>query len=151
MTKNYPEINPKYPLIELDMSKKDCIEEIKSWGIEIPIAYKMGYQNNNCQKTGCVQGGAGYWQKIKREQPDVFNNMAEMERELTKAKGKPVTVMRIRRDNKMVHCFLKYYSDEYFYLDLVNGREPEPLIECTGFCSNRNVIDVDAKEEGSLF
>lgn len=150
MSKNYPEINQISPLLHLDMSKKDCIDEIQSWGIEIPIPYKMGYQNNNCQKTGCVQGGAGYWQKIKRDQPEVFEKMAEMERELTLAKGKPVTVMRIKRNGEMVHCFLKYYSDEYFYLDLVKGREPEPLTECTGFCTTKNII-IEEKNEGDLF
>lgn len=152
MRKNYPEINPLFPLLELDMSKEDCVKEVKSWGVEIPVPYKLGYRNNNCFQTGCVQGGAGYWQKIKREQPEKFNKMADMEHELTKAKGKPVTIMRIKRNNVMTHCFLKFYSDEYYYLDLVNGREPEPLIECTGFCSTSNTIDSnDIEEDYGLF
>lgn len=151
MSKNYPEINPIYPLLDLDMSKEDCIKEVQSWGVEIPIPYKLGYRNNNCFKTGCVQGGAGYWQKFKRENIEAFNKMADMEQELTRAKGKPVTVMRILRNGKMVNCFLKYYSDEYHYLDLVNGREPEPLIECTGFCTTKNIITTEEKKEDELF
>lgn len=40
----------------------------------------MGYQNNNC--IGCVKGGMGYWNKIRKDFPDVFDRMAKLEREV---------------------------------------------------------------------
>jgi hypothetical protein len=49
-------------------------------GIEIPAMYKMGYNNNNC--IGCVKGGMGYWNKIRKDFPEVFNRMAVIEREV---------------------------------------------------------------------
>ncbi len=49
-------------------------------GIEIPAMYKLGYNNNNC--IGCVKGGMGYWNKIRKDSPDKFNEMAEIERKI---------------------------------------------------------------------
>ena len=42
--------------------------------------YDLGYSNNNC--VGCVKGGAGYWNKIRKDFPEVFKARAEMEREI---------------------------------------------------------------------
>ena len=49
-------------------------------GIEIPAMYKMGYNNNNC--IGCVKGGMGYWNKIRKDFPDVFDEVAQIERDV---------------------------------------------------------------------
>jgi hypothetical protein len=40
--------------------------------------YKLGYNNNNC--IGCVKGGIGYWNKIRKDFPERFNRMAQIER-----------------------------------------------------------------------
>ena len=40
--------------------------------------YQLGYANNNC--IGCVKGGIGYWNKIRRDFPESFKRMAEIER-----------------------------------------------------------------------
>lgn len=48
--------------------------------IEIPAMYKMGYNNNNC--IGCVKGGMGYWNKIRKDFPGVFNEVAQIERDV---------------------------------------------------------------------
>ena len=56
-----------------------CLAIIKSVGINLPEMYKLGYKNNNC--IGCVKGGMGYWNKIRKDFPDVFNRMAKLERE----------------------------------------------------------------------
>lgn len=48
--------------------------------IENPAMYKMGYNNNNC--IGCVKGGMGYWNKIRKDFPNVFDRMAKIEREV---------------------------------------------------------------------
>ena len=42
--------------------------------------YEMGYNNNNC--VGCVRGGIGYWNKIRMDFPDVFEQRAKMERDI---------------------------------------------------------------------
>ncbi len=76
----YPEINAKFPLIEARWSKQDCINLINRLGIEIPKMYQLGYGNNNC--IGCVKGGAGYWNKIRRDFPEKFDRMAQIERKV---------------------------------------------------------------------
>ena len=80
LTKAYPEINARFPLIEQGWDKQKCIDLINRLGIEIPAMYRLGYNNNNC--IGCVKGGAGYWNKIRKDFPDHFNRMAQIEREV---------------------------------------------------------------------
>lgn len=72
------EVREYFPLIENDVTKADCLRLIHRSGIDLPIMYKLGYQNNNC--VGCVKGGMGYWNKIRKDFPDAFNKMAKLER-----------------------------------------------------------------------
>jgi len=91
---NHGHTKPIFPLLMHGLRKKDCIGIVQSEGIELPIMYQLGFHNNNCFGTGCVQGGIGYWQKMKREFPEKFDAMAEMEHRLTDLKGKPVTMLK---------------------------------------------------------
>lgn len=67
-------------LIERGLTKEDCLAILERAGIELPAMYRLGYHNNNC--IGCVKGQAGYWNKIRRDFPDRFAEMARIEREL---------------------------------------------------------------------
>lgn len=70
-----------YPiLIQNRLSKTDCQGIIANAGIARPVMYDLGYQNNNC--IGCVKGGGGYWNKIRRDFPEVFERRAAQEREI---------------------------------------------------------------------
>ena len=40
--------------------------------------YGLGYPNNNC--VGCVKGGAGYWNRIRKDFPEVFESRSQLER-----------------------------------------------------------------------
>ena len=86
-----PTLRLKWILQERGITKQDCFKIIRDAGIRLPAMYFLGYKNNNC--IGCVKGGAGYWNKIKRDFPEHFARMAAMERELgfalLKIKGKP--------------------------------------------------------------
>lgn len=137
MQRNYPEINIMSPLIEMNWTKSQVVAIFKELGVEIPIPYKLGYRNNNCWMTGCVQGGIGYWQKIKRDEPEKFNAMAAREHRITNLKGKPVTMLKDRTDGKEERLFLIAHPDypDIKNISMVKGREPEPLMECNGFCS----------------
>lgn len=73
----YPNAKAIFPLIELGLSKKECFKILKNANIEIPKMYKIGYSNNNC--IGCVKGGQGYWNKIRKDFPEYFNKMIKME------------------------------------------------------------------------
>lgn len=84
--------NCYFPLIEHRLTKADCLLRLKKAGIELPMMYKLGYHNNNC--IGCFKAGAGYWNKIRKDFPDVFNEVAQVEREtkhtILKKDGKPL-------------------------------------------------------------
>ncbi|QDP50489.1 MAG: hypothetical protein Unbinned6284contig1001_45 [Prokaryotic dsDNA virus sp.] len=72
------------PLIDKGYSKSDCFKVVNDAGIELPEMYKLGYHNNNC--IGCLKAaGAGYWNKIRVDFPDVFKRRAEQERLLNVA------------------------------------------------------------------
>ena len=45
-----------------------------------PKMYELGYANNNC--VGCVKGGMGYWNHIRKDFPEVFESRAKLEREV---------------------------------------------------------------------
>jgi len=67
-------------LVEKGLTKEDCLAMIDRAGIRLPEMYRMGYRNNNC--IGCVKGGAGYWNKIRKDFPDVFRLRCEQSRKL---------------------------------------------------------------------
>jgi hypothetical protein len=129
------------------LQKKDCIDIVEQAGIEIPKMYQLGFKNNNCFNTGCVQGGIGYWQKMQRDFPLKFDKMAEMEHRLTDLKGTPVTMLKDQSETGGF-VFLKPHPNFDFIKDIskMKGREPEPLFECNGFCGINDLSDRKATE-----
>lgn len=77
---NFPEFSHEFPLIEKGYSKQDCHALADRLGLKRPLMYDLGYQNNNC--VGCVKGGMGYWNKIRKDFPEVFKARAKLEREI---------------------------------------------------------------------
>lgn len=71
-------VRAEFPLIENNLTKQDCFEVVAGRGILLPMMYRLGYKNNNC--IGCVKGGSGYWNKIRRDFPETFARMAKQER-----------------------------------------------------------------------
>jgi 3'-phosphoadenosine 5'-phosphosulfate sulfotransferase (PAPS reductase)/FAD synthetase len=108
---NNPEVKTMFPLIEY----------LSTAGIEIPAMYRLGYKNNNC--IGCVKGQAGYWNKIRKDFPEVFQRMALLERKLNVAINKSYA-----GDGKRKRVFL----DE---LDPTAGRyDVEGSLSCGVLC-----------------
>jgi hypothetical protein len=69
-----------FPLIEQGIDKEGAHMILKASGIRRPVMYDLGYHNNNC--IGCLKGGMGYWNKIRRDFPDVFAARSKMERDI---------------------------------------------------------------------
>lgn len=108
----FPEHKHIFPLIERGLSKEDCHGLCSSLGIARPKMYDLGYRNNNC--IGCVKGGMGYWNKIRKDFPEVFAERAKLEREIGHS------------------CLNGIYLDE---LDPDRGKfDDEVLEECSIFC-----------------
>jgi len=130
---NNPELNLEWILDENKLTKKDCYKVIQDAGIELPTMYKLGYNNNNC--IGCVKGGMGYFNKIRRDFPEAFDRMAKQERKMNVAICKSYA-----GDGKRKRVFL----DE---LDPNAGRDvPMPDIECGVLCVNENTRE-EAQEQ----
>lgn len=156
MVLNHSKTKPIFPLMMYGLTKKDCIKIVEAAGIEPPNMYKLGFLNNNCFKTGCVQGGIGYWQKMKRDFPDKFDKMAEMEHRITNEKGKPITMLKDQSKNGGL-VFLKPHPDypQMKDISMMKGREPKPLMECNGFCGvndlERNPTEKEINYQQTLF
>jgi hypothetical protein len=107
---NNPEIVSHFPLIERGLTKRDCFTLIEDAGIELPAMYHLGYHNANC--IGCVKGGKGYWNKIRRDFPEVFERMAALEEEIGASciNGSPLRTLDpnagTHRDLKLPDCGL---------------------------------------------
>lgn len=150
---NHPKTNSIYPLLMMGYNKEDCIKIIESAGIEIPIMYQLGFRNNNCFNTGCVQGGVGYWQKMKKDFPDKFDKMAEVEHKLTELKGKPVTMLKdqskLAKESGNVLVFLKKHPNypELKSIDEMPECKVEPLFECNGFCGINDLTERSSTEK----
>ncbi len=112
---NNQTIDCEFILINKGMTKEACFGVLAEAGIEQPMMYRMGYPNNNC--IGCVKGGIGYWNRIRRDFPEVFNRMARLEREIG------ATVIHTENEGRI-------FLDE---LDPIRGQF-EPFAECGAFC-----------------
>lgn len=75
-----PHLRVYAPLIEQKLGKADVLAMVERAGIELPLMYRMGYHNANC--IGCVKGGAGYWNKIRKDFPEAFEEMAQIEQSI---------------------------------------------------------------------
>lgn len=71
------------PLVEQGLTKDDCKAMVERAGIELPITYRMGYDNANC--LGCVKGGEGYMRAIRQDFPEQFEELAKVEEEIGEA------------------------------------------------------------------
>lgn len=113
-----PDMKFAWVLADVGITKVDCYRILSSAGIELPAMYKLGYGHNNC--IGCVKGGMGYWNKIRRDFPAVFAKRAEVQREIGAGAGFGGGAQQ-------------FFLDD---LDPDAGRdEPEQDIECDVFCS----------------
>lgn len=113
---NNPELRCFWPLRDQGITKSDCFRMIREAGIELPAMYLLGYKNNNC--IGCVKGGAGYWNKIRRDFPEYFRKMNEISRTI----GATIVRYKGRR------VYLDELPEDY------GNYNAEPDIECGPVC-----------------
>lgn len=111
------------PLIELGLSKADCLAMLERDGLVLPMMYRLGFHNANC--IGCCKGGMGYWNKVRDNFPEDFEEVARIEEAIGPSayilfhrsgplKGKRFPLRELRPDQ---------------------GNYPtEPSIECSGSC-----------------
>ncbi len=68
-------------LIDAELTKRDCFQIITDAGIRLPAIYDHGMPNANC--IGCVKATSPtYWNLVRREFPEAFNERSEQSRRL---------------------------------------------------------------------
>lgn len=102
MLETYPDMKQRHPLIEYGLDKSACLAMVMNAGIEPPIMYSLGFQNNNC--IPCVKATSpSYWALVRKQFPDEFNRMAELSRDLgarlTRIKGERCFIDEIPEDH----------------------------------------------------
>ena len=81
-----PDYTHEFPLVEKRISKTAAHQILRASGVKRPAMYDLGYPNNNC--IGCVKGGAGYWNKVRQDFPEVFQARMRLEEKVGASCGK---------------------------------------------------------------
>lgn len=98
---NNPELNVDFNLYSQGITRDLCDKMINDAGIESPVMYRLGFNNNNC--IGCVKASSiVYWCKIRELFPHVFDRRAAQSRKigcrLTRLHGKRIFLDEIPKD-----------------------------------------------------
>lgn len=91
---NWPDRQIIAPLVERGLTKEDCKAMVLRAGIELPMMYRLGYDNANC--IGCVKGGLGYWRAIREDFPERFERVAKAEEKVADLHGENAYILRHR-------------------------------------------------------
>jgi hypothetical protein len=110
------------PLIDAGLGKEDCKAMVQRAGIELPLMYRLGYDNANC--IGCVKGGEGYWRAIRIDFSDQFEAICLLQDEI----GEGSWFLRYRSGPRK--------GERFPLRDLPAGepRRNEKLPSCSFFC-----------------
>jgi hypothetical protein len=121
LEKMFPDEDFRFPLIERGLCHADCLAMVERAGIALPLMYRLGYQNANC--IGCVKGGEGYWNKIRRDFPEQFIQIANIQESL----GPGANLFR-NRETGVRYSLRELPPDRGRY-------EDEPEISCGFVCA----------------
>mgnify|MGYP001275745648 CR=1 FL=1 len=116
---NNPSLTVEWDLIDAGITKNECLDWLSSAGIGLPAMYALGYEHNNC--IGCVKSqSAGYWNKVRRDFPDVYA-IRERQEQMTGAK-----LIRLSGGARCTLAELReYYPD---------NEDPQDDIDCGPLC-----------------
>lgn len=98
-----PSLKVEWILIDQGASKADCLMMLSEAGIELPAMYGLGFGHNNC--IGCPKSAsAGYWNRVRRLFPDVFERRVRQSRaigaRLVKVRGERVFLDMLPSDEQ---------------------------------------------------
>lgn len=108
----------RFPLIERGLTRSDCMAMVERAGIEAPLMYRLGFNNNNC--LGCPKGGMGYWNQIRVHYPVEFERMCCIQDELGLGSW-----FLVRRGERISLRMLRPEDGRH---------EPQKDIECSVMC-----------------
>lgn len=78
---NNPSLFLDWILRDAGLTKEGCYQVLRDAGIKLPAMYGLGFDNNNC--IGCVKAqGPSYWNRVRKNFPEVFKLRAEQSRRI---------------------------------------------------------------------
>lgn len=84
-----------FPLTEQPhLGTDEMAARVRSWGIEIPRLYTLGFAHNNCG-GGCVKAGQAQWRLLLRTMPERYARW-EREEETLRAELGDVSILKHR-------------------------------------------------------
>lgn len=119
----FPAEQFRAPLIEKSLGKDDCLAMIERAGIQLPMMYRLGYDNANC--IGCPKGGQAYWQNIRADFPERFSEIQAIQENI----GPGANFLRFRSGPRV--------NERMALSELPAGRgnmKSEPSFSCSFFC-----------------
>jgi hypothetical protein len=140
--KAYEELGYKvdYPLLWKPYEFRPYTDVVRSWGIEPPRMYRMGYTHANCGGR-CVKQGQGDWLRTLINFPERYSACEEWEQEMRKLSenhshyailkrmnGKeiiPLTLQQLREEFESVGEKKSFYPLDLRFLD-----EQSPCVVC---------------------
>jgi hypothetical protein len=132
----FPKETFRAPLIERGLDKGDCLAMIKRAGIELPMMYRLGYDNANC--IGCPKGGQSYWQNIRADFPERFVQIQAIQESI----GPGANFLRFRSGPRK--------NERMPLSELPEGRgnmKTEPNFSCSFFCQTAEQEISEAVDE----
>jgi hypothetical protein len=76
-----PDMKLLWILSKHGITKQDCYRRLEAAGIELPLMYRLGFDNNNC--PGCVKASSPwYWDMVRTHFPEVFKRRCEQSRSI---------------------------------------------------------------------
>jgi hypothetical protein len=100
-----------FPLCERPyVDKCHIAASLEQIGIKVPRLYEMGFTHNNCG-GGCVKAGQAHWAHLFYTMPERYALWERKEEEIQARIGKPVTILRIRRDHESIPISLKAFRE----------------------------------------
>jgi hypothetical protein len=118
-----PSLAVEWILIDQGVTKTECLRRLKAADIAIPEMYRLGFDHNNC--IGCVKSQSpGYWNKVRRLFPDVFD-------------------LRVLQ-SRMLGVKLAKVRGERVFLDEIPGDDatPDDDIDCGPVCQTPTQADL---------
>lgn len=118
-----PELRLHWVLRDDGITKRMCYDMVREAGIELPVMYQLGFDNNNC--PGCLKASSPwYWAMVRRHFPEVFKKRCEQSRELG------VRLVEISHHNRI---FLDELPDREF-----KHRRKKESLSCGPECGQPN-------------
>jgi hypothetical protein len=126
-----------FPLLWKPYEYRPYSEVVRSWGIEPPRLYALGFPHNNCGGR-CVKQGQAEWLRLKATFPERFAEVRDWEQE-QRAKGGARANYSILRDRRggdtkrltLAELEARHAADPPDLLDLLASEDDRSACFCT--------------------